>query len=181
MINLLPPIAKKTIHKEYRLRLVIVVLCALFVLELSSVILFLPSYFIMNSMTKTLADELEQKKTLSPEVNEQIPSQLTTIKKELALLQSSDDILGIPPSRLIGELLQNKPRGIELSSVAYAEMGGIIAIQFSGTAITREELLALQKAFKTSMVESIKFGSSFITKKSPIDFTVTVTFKKTIK
>lgn len=181
MINLLPPIAKKTIHKEYRLRLVIVVLCAIFILEASSAVLFLPSYFIMNSMTKTLSGELEQKKTLTPQENEQIPSQLTTIKSELALLRPSDDIHGIPPSRLISELLENKPRGIELFSVAYAEMGGVVAIQFSGTAKTREELLALQKTLKTPMVESIKFGDSFITKKSPIDFTVTVTFKKTIK
>lgn len=181
MINLLPPVAKKTIHKEYRLRLGIVLLWVLFVLEVSAFALYVPSYFILNTITNTLENELAQKKMLAPSANDQIPAQLATIKKELALLKPSDDIQDIPPSRLIGDLLANKPRGIEFSAIAYAEMNGVIAVQFSGTATTREEMLALQKTLKTPMVDSIKFGSSFITKKSPIDFTVTVTFKKTIK
>ncbi len=178
MINLLPPIAKKKLHREYRLRLGIVVLWAIFVLEIFAVALFAPSYFILNSVTNTLANELAQKKLLSPATNAEIPSQLVEIKKELALLKLSGEVHDMLPSRLINELLDNKPRGVEFSAISYAESSGVVVIQLSGTAGTREELLILQKILKTSIVESVKFGSSFITRKPPIDFIVTITFKK---
>lgn len=178
MINLLPPIAKKKLQREYRLRLGIVVLWAIFFLEIFVVALFAPSYFILSSGTKTLANELAQKKLLSPATNVEIPAQLVAIKKELALLKLSGEVHDIPPSRLINELLANKPQGIEITAVSFAENGGVVMIQFSGAAVTREQLLIFQKILKTQVVESVKFGSSFITKRSPIDFIVTVTFKK---
>jgi hypothetical protein len=174
MINLLPPRAKKEFRKEYLLRLGIIVLWAAFILEIFSVIIFLPSYYILHLDAQALANSLEQQKILAPVVDASVPAQLASIKGELDLLKPSG-VKEVVFSQLLEDIVAIKPRGIGLSAIAYTWDKGVTSIQITGTAETRDELLTFQKLLATPK-RTANFGGRFIIKKFPSDFSVIITY-----
>lgn len=178
MINLLPNHAKKSLAKEFKLRLGVVVLCVVIGLEILTAVLFLPAYLTISASTKTLSEQLGATRAATPKEGEDVQKQILGIKKEIELLKPAVGASSTPPSVLLGELLKDKPRGIEISAFAYARAKTSIGVQLSGLALTRDELLAFQKSLRANpLVADIKYGSSFITKKTNIDFVITVTLK----
>ncbi len=178
MINLLPAHAKKKLAQEYKIRLGVVVLCLIIGLEILSIGLFAPAYFTISASTKSLQQQLSDTRAATPKEGEDVQRQILAIKKEIDLLKPSAGASSTPPSALLNELLLDKPRGIEITSFAYARTKTNIGIQLSGLALTRDELLAFQNSLRANpLVADIKYGSSFITKKTNIDFVITVTMK----
>lgn len=178
MINLLPNHAKKSLAKEFKLRLGVMVLCVVIGLELLTVVLFLPAYMTISTNTKSLTQQLSDTRAATPKEGEDVQRQILGIKKEIELLKPGVGASSTPPSALLDELLKDKPRGVEINAFAYAQAKTSIGIQLSGLALTRDELLAFQKSLRAHpLVADIKYGSSFITKKTNIDFVITVTLK----
>lgn len=177
MINFLPPAEKKALIHEYWMRFGIIVLCAIFVLELFTLVSFIPSYYVLYLSTRDLAQNLAQLQALTPEGAKEALQNLAMIKKEIALLKLSDGIVDVPPSLLLQEVASQKPQGIELSAFAYTRTANTVTMQISGTALTQEALLAFRRSAKTNpRVLDFKYGSSFITQKTNIDFTAVITF-----
>lgn len=175
MINLLPQSEKKKLENEYRLHLAVVVLCLCFILELLMLLALAPSYLRIAATTSALEAELEQKKAQNPPGGEEAQQQLAAINSEMQLLKLGTATSDTPPSILIKELLAAKPEGISVSAIAYGKSGGTVSLQLSGNATTREDLLAFQRELKNNPHWSdIRYAQSFITKKTDIDFQLTV-------
>ena len=178
MINLLPPSEKKKLLREYWMRFGIIVLWAVFALEVFAVAVLTPSYYTLYLNTRGLAQSLAELRALTPEGAKEALQNLAAIQQQMALLKISDGTIDAPPSLLIGEIIQQKPQGVELFGLSYARTAKGANIQVSGTAQTQEAILAFRRNVKTNpRVSEFKYGSSFITKKTDIDFTASITFQ----
>lgn len=179
MVNLLPQSEKKKLLKMYRLRIGALILVALFVIEVLTMALFLPAFYVLDSVTKNLADELEQKRHMIPEGESSAQQELAAIKKEIAILKPSTETIDVLPSVILTEILTQKPDGISISTVSYARNLKNAAVQMSGHARASEDMLLFQKNLKQNpRVASTQYANnSFIIKKTDIDFTITVTLK----
>lgn len=178
MINLLPQFEKKKLMNEFRLRFGVAVLCALLMLQVLLFVLFTPSYLSMSITTTNLEADLTEKKTaVLPEGND-IQKGLNAIKGEIALLKPVVSNLSIPPSQLMVELFSPKPVGVGVSSFSYGRSGTVVSMQLNGIATTREDLLLYQRLLKENPhFSDARYAQSFITKKTDIDFSLTVTLK----
>ena len=178
MINLLPQPEKKELLRERWLRFVVVVLWSILMLELLSVVLFTPAYYALYLSTSGLARSLSEIQALMPKSADEANSGLTVIEKEIAILSTSSGIVDVPPSLLLQEIILQKPPSIDLYTFAYVRMTDTASIQLSGTAPTQEDLLAFRRNVKTNpRVLDFKYGGSFVTQKTNIDFTTTIIFK----
>jgi hypothetical protein len=183
MINLLPQFEKKKLLNEYRLRAGIIVLGTVLILELLMAVLLSPSYYLIKTTEKTLRADLVLKKQIASSTVGEDP------QKKSALIQAEATLLNPPnpparpidmlPSQILGEILTQKPSGIGVHSFSYAKSGtAAAAAQFSGVAETREDLLAFQRMLKENLrFSDIKYAQSFITRKTDIDFQLTVMIK----
>ncbi len=176
MINLLPKSERVHIKKEYKLRVLVLVLKSFLILEVLTAGLFFPSYYIITQRVKGSSDELEAKKKLIPPENAAAASQITEIKGEIVLLKPGAEATPETlPSALLTQVLATKPDGIGISSFAYA-VTPTLSVQLTGISATREDLLQYQRDLKNNPhVTDAKYGESFITKKSDIPFTLTIT------
>lgn len=179
MINLLPHIAKKKLLDEYRLRAGVIIFCALFILEVFTVLALAPSYYLIDTAQKTLHTEIAAKKALVPVGEQDAQKQIAIIKAEMALLNPTQGLGDSAPSKILSDILAQKPVGIGINSFAYGRTSALIAVaQLSGSADTREDLLAFQRKLKDNVhFTDIKYAQSFITKKTDIDFQLTLTIK----
>lgn len=177
MINLLPQLEKKKILGAYRMRLGVVVLWAILALLIFAGAALAPSYMLVDRMTKNLATELAEKKQSAPVGEEEAQGELTRIKEEIARLKlpSENDRIA---SLLLTLVFAQKPVGIDISSIAYANTNPTVAIQLSGMAATREDLLAFQRNLKSNpRFTDVKYAQSFIIQKTDIAFQLTITIK----
>lgn len=178
MVNLLPPLEKKKLERERHSRLAVVVLGAVLGLEVLSSILFSPSFHSLFVNVKDLTVRLEQQKQMIPEEERSIEEILNSMKQEIALLKPTEETKDIPPSLLLEQVLEKKPRGILMRSFAYGHTNAGVTIQISGKSDTRENLLTFQRNIdEDPKVVEVKFDQSFITQKTDIEFRLTVTFK----
>ncbi len=177
MINLLSPVEKKKILKEYHLRLGVVVLNAVFVLELIAVILLVPSYLAIRSSVNALSDELAQRKALVIPGGNEAQQDLDVIKKEIGVLKESVVPESLP-SAVVAAVLSVKPEGIDVTSFAYGHSADATLVQVGGVARTREDLLFFQRSLKANVrFDEVRYADSFITKKTDINFQLTLKVK----
>ena len=177
MINLLPPTEKKKLQRENRMRLSVLILWVALALEALVALLFLPSYYAVSANIKNLTMRLGEEKLLIPTGGEAVEATLKSIGEEVALLKPlpSDDTT---PSELLARVLRAKPEGVVLRSFFYGKTNANLVLQFSGNADTREDLLAFQRNIEEdTKFGEVKYDQSFITKKTAIDFRLTVTVK----
>ena len=177
MINLLSPVEKKKILKEYHLRLGVVVLNAVFVLELIAVILLVPSYLAIRSSVNALSDELAQRKALVIPGGNEAQQDLDVIKKEIGVLKESIAPESLP-SAVVTAVLAVKPEGIDVTSFAYGHSADATLVQVGGVAHAREDLLFFQRSLKANpRFDEVRYADSFITKKTDINFQLTLKVK----
>lgn len=178
MINLLPPPEKKKLLEEFWLRLGVVVLCSIFALEILSAVLFIPSYYALFLSTGDLARSLAQKQAIRPEGSITAQQSLATINGEIALLKPGGTVLDVPISTIVQEITAQMPQGVLLRAFAYLRTADGISVQLSGNARTQEDLFAFRRNVKTNpRVLDFKYGSSFVTQKTNIDFSTVITFQ----
>ncbi len=153
----------------------VLALVALLVLEIFAGVVFAPSYYNVFTTVKVLTDTLAQKKKLTPEGSVEAERALTEVKQEIALLKQSDEL---PISAALKELMAQKPAGISILGFSFGRTGKTLAIQLSGIASTREDLLAFQQNLTGNPhFSQINYGQSFVTQKTDISFTLSVTLK----
>lgn len=173
MINLLSASEKRKLARERRLRFVVVTLIAVFFVQCLSVALLFPSYYAITLSIGSLRQELELKKAQVSPGGVAIQDSLRAIKKESVLMTPT---VASSTSEMISEILREKPRGIAVKGVAFIREAKSIAVQATGIADTRDELVYFQKRLMKDHPErTITYADSYITKKRDIDFTMTIT------
>lgn len=178
MINLLPPTEKRKLQKELRLRYSVTALWTFFMLEVILFALLAPSYLKINLTMMGIEDDLAAKKAIAIPGGDNVQNGINKIKSEIALLKPTNTSADILVSQLITEIFAQKPEGVSISSFAYGRSGNAVTMQLSGNATTREDLLLFQRLLKeNARIADAKYSQSFITKKTDIDFMITITLK----
>lgn len=178
MINLLPQKEKSELQHERRLRLGVALSAGVLLLEVLSVVLFTPAFYALYTSTADVAQSLAERRALVPVGTVEAQQGLAAIKSEIALLAQGTTIIDIPPSALLESVIAQKPTGIELKTLSYGRGANTVTLQLSGNALTQEDLLNFRRNVKTdSRVVDFKYGSSFITQKTDINFSATITLQ----
>ena len=125
-----------------------------------------------------IEDDLAAKKATAIPGGADVQKGINKIKAEIALLKPSNTNADIAISQLMTDILAQKPEGVSVASFAYGRSGKAVTMQLSGNASTREGLLLFQRLLKeNSLIADAKYSQSFITKKTDIDFMITITLK----
>lgn len=180
MINLLHQSEKKKLKNEFRMRVAVVIAAALCMIELWSGIVFALIYQIVYTNTKRVATALEQKRMHAPSGGEDLQRELAAITNDIKLLDHTDGARGMLPSELLEALVGKKPAGIRFTSFAYGKPQGDPALQVSGVADSRDDLIYFQRLLKEDKrFKEVRYEQSFITKKADIDFRMTISITNT--
>ncbi len=178
MINLLPRTEKRKLKIEFRLRYAVTVLWTLFMLEVILFALLVPSYLKINLTMIGIEDDLAATKAIAIPGGDDVQKGINNIKNEIALLKPTNTNADIAISQLMTEILAQKPEGVSIASFAYGRSGNAVTTQLSGNASTREDLLFFQRLLKeNARIADAKYSQSFITRKTDIDFMITITLK----
>ena len=179
MINLLPPAEKNKLLKIYRLRIGVLVILSMLVMEMLAALVFLPPFYVLDSVTANLADDLAQKRRITPEGETTAQQELAAIKKEIAILKPGTGTIDTPPSVIFTEIFSQKPNGISINTINYARSSKNAAVQISGHAQASEDMLTFQKNLKENpRIASTQYANNnFIIQKTDVDFTMTISLK----
>jgi hypothetical protein len=178
MINLLPAHEKKRLQKEFRLRFGVTLLFALLFVEVCTFVALAPSYLALKNSTAALADDLAAKKSTIVPGGDATQNELAAIQSEMTLLKGKGGS-DWTPSQLLSLVLADKPIGVMISRYTYARSDTGFSVQLSGVADRPEDLILFRKLIKDDKehVKEAKYAQSFISKKTNIDFVLTVDFK----
>ncbi len=160
------------------MRYAVTALWTFLMLEVIFFALLVPSYLKINLTMMGIEDELVAKKAIAIPGGNDVQKGINKIKSEIAFLKPSNTNADIAISRLMSEILAQKPEGISVASFAFGRSGNAVTIQLSGNASTREGLLLFQRLLKeNALIADAKYSQSFITKKTDIDFMITISLK----
>ena len=178
MINLISPQAKKKLLSEYRMRLGVIILCALFLLEIFAGLVFAPTYFSLHRTETQLQAKLEGLKQNLPPNSADIEAEVASLKSEIAILRPKNSTsTPLIPSELLTSIIENKPKGISIDAIAFQSEKNTFSIQLSGVARTREDILAFKNTLGKNPHFSLAKSNDYIIKKTDITFSVVLTVK----
>jgi hypothetical protein len=178
MINLLPEKEKALLHKEYRLRVVVMYLGVIAALCITAVVLLIPSYILSLYRRKAVETAPVQ---LTPESQKEKAALLSQIEKgKDAIKILKPEASSKLPTELISLIIKNKSSDITINSIGYTyTKPQTFLIKISGVAKTRQSLIA----FKTSLekeegIAQIVLPVSNLAKDANISFSFEITNKK---
>lgn len=178
MINLISKRAKKKLLNEYRMRLSVIALCAVFLLEIFAGVVFAPTIFSLRLNETAIRNDLENVRARLPENSAEIEAEVAALKSEIALLRpKSATSTKALPSEYLTRILSSKPIGVSVDAIAFQKDKDIMSIQLSGVARTREDILAFKNSLSRDSQFALSKTNDYIIKKSDITFTVTLTIK----
>ena len=177
LTNLLPLSRKRTIVRDYHLRVGVVFVALFTVLVLAAGVLLLPTYvYLTGDVLGKEARLAAVKGTLASLDGLALSSRLAALSNDASVLLSFSNkssasnvmrsVLGIPRS------------GIILSGFTYTPTGGSAAsaLVLSGTAATRDALRAYQLALQSApFAKSVELPVSAYAKDANISFSITIT------
>lgn len=174
MINLLPDTEKEFIRKEYRLRVIAVILTFILVTILIGGILLIPSYVltvykakVAENSSRAAAGKTEVSSTEKLQIAQKA---VTILKPEEVLFQ---------PSTIIALLFKTKNSGISIISISYSKKGkDPLKVNVIGVATTRQALVDFMTAVKAEQgIVSADIPVATFAKDTNIPFTMTITTK----
>lgn len=179
VINVLPLEQKRTLKKEYRMRLANMSLSFLALIALLASVLLLPSYFF--SMTKeSLAEaQLESFNANNPEIAlNNTDSLVVDINNRLTLLNQDPTTYQVN-DKILSKLLALRPKGITFSQILYGQSSeGKSTIDIQGLASDRSTL----RDFKSTLESNTDYASvnlpiSDFLERTNINFNISITMK----
>jgi hypothetical protein len=176
MINLLPPEEKKIIGKEYKHRVFVTYLIFLTAGLIVSLILLLPSYFVMN----VVVNELEDEAAFLENSNES--TEMEKINAELRLTKERLRAVTINSKRvefyeIIEKISIHKPRAVTLNNFSYTKGidGKESKLLLGGNASTRDSLLLFTKDIENDeLFDEVVLPVSSLAKEKDIDFSLEI-------
>ncbi len=178
MINLLPEKEKALIYREYKLRVIAVILGTIFCVCIIAIILLSPSYILSLYRMKAAetAAQIPEKKT----DNQQAALMATVEKGKSALVVLKPENPGKLPTEAITYIVKNKTPEISITSIQYSyQKPDTFLIQIIGKAKTRQSLIEFKAALeKEQGIEQIVLPVSSLAKDSNINFVLDIKNKK---
>lgn len=175
MLELLPDVQKKSLKKEYFLRLASVSLLFLFAAGILFLVFLSPSYFLSVEKGKIVNQEFENIKKFNMDANdEELWLSVKNSKEMLALLAPATNEFSIKD--LIVKIISKKSSGVIIEGLtADYSKNGQYQIVIRGTSKNRE----LLKSFAENLREGKEFSDvdlpiSNFAKISDIDFNITL-------
>lgn len=180
MINVLPQNEKILLRKEYIKRLITLSLFIFSVLGFLASFLLMPSYVLSNNKVSTLEIQLKRYNESNTDKTEgSLTKIITEINQDLAILNKdaskpvsfTEDVLAV--------VLSSKPKNIKLANLSYfVNEFGKKNLEINGQAPDRATLRLFEDTLKAnSRVESTNLPASNFTKRTNIDFVLTVVIK----
>jgi hypothetical protein len=176
MINLIPPIAKKSIATEYWVRVVTVWLWLLTGSAFIGAVLLLPVYVLIDTQIAAYRDSanaaIQQIATF-----ENVSLELARSTKQAQLIMGSDDQVHF--SQLIYEIRSLEGQGVALSQIEISRaLVGVSPILITGQADDRRSLSNFRdRLLANQNVEAVDFPISNLAKDSDIPFSMMVTIR----
>ncbi len=177
MINLIPPIAKKRVIREYRFRVVSVWLILLSLVLLISSALVTPTLLLVNSLVE--ANELDLSEVREDQsANEEISKIIKTNNEIVKQVNNSQERVKF--SELIYLLDDLAAEEVNLTQFTFQEVDGKIdVISLIGFADTRGSLSDFREVLdKHESFSDIKLPISNLAKDRDITFSMQVTYKE---
>lgn len=179
MINVLPENEKVLLRKEYRIRLVTVVLFIVSILLVGGLLLLTPFYILAQDKITALEIRLKQyNQSRSDSSTDDLTKIISEINQNLELLNSEPPKTGIVEN-VLNPILSARPVNIKISRIFYSiKTDGKRMVELNGVAVDRTALRNFEDSLKKNPnIESTKLPVSNFTKKSDIDFSINITFK----
>lgn len=179
MINVLPENEKVLLRKEYRIRLVTVVLFIVSILLVVGVFLLTPFYILAQDKITALEIQLKQyDQSKTDSSADDLTKIISEINQNLELLNSEPSRTSIVDN-VLSPILSARSNNIKISRIFYSiKMDGKSMVELNGIAVDRVALRSFEDALrKNPNIESTKLPVSNFTKKSDIDFSINITLK----
>lgn len=179
MINLLPEHEKRRLRKESRQRTGIAAMSILLVLEICMLGVLVGLFLMLTNSVDAREKELFALQESAPSGAEEAKKEIAEIKSEILTLRPASSTPNILPSEVFVDVIDRKPAGIALYTVAFAKVGAVPQVQVGGIASTREALIEFQKNLRNSpRISDVKSASQNpIIKKTDVEFNLTITVK----
>lgn len=179
MINVLPLSEKIALRKEYRLRLITLCLFVFTILVFLASFLLLPAYVLSKGKVSTLEIQLQKYNEENPDNSvDSLAKLISNINTNLAILNKNTQDISFVDD-MLATVLSSRITGITLSRISYrVSLEGKNILEINGRATDRTALRGFEDKLKSSdKVESTDLPVSNFTKRSDIDYSLTVTFK----
>ena len=174
MFNLLPQLEKQIIRREYRTRLAAVMLLFFFALWTAGAILLLPSYLLSRERENTAVGEYEAfSRTVAASDAKTLNAELATVRTKLRALPTGAERVHF--SDMTRSLAAARSSGIAFTGLSFNEDGEKRRLALSGTAESRDDLVAFQRALETSgAFQEIDFPLSNLAKDRKVNFSAII-------
>ncbi len=179
VVNVLPPAEKKILRQKYWTRLITVFLVFLSAIEILSIILLTPAYFLSSNKVKLAENKLQSFDLLNPKISvTNINHSINNINNKLLLL-SSKNLNQQISKNIFGWLLQNKPNGVFYSQILYNKRtDGSLVVELHGIAKSRDILLSLKTTLDSNPnYNKVELPISDYLKKTNLNFIISITLK----
>lgn len=179
MINVLPQNEKTVLHKEYLLRLTTVCLFIFSGFAFSALFLLMPAYVLSTNKIAALEIEVQKYNESNSGISgKSLSDIITQTNQNLEILNKNTGSKKVTED-ILDTVLSAKPTGIKILSILYVVSSeGKHSAQINGQALDRTSLRAFEDALKREpSVESTDLPVSNFTKRSNIDFSLTVFIK----
>lgn len=179
--TLLPEIEERTLKREYKTRLFIVLLLFLSLSVVAGIIFLLPSYMLSYSQ--------ESKAIENASVVEKGRQErgIAQVEKELTLSQKTIDLLlgnmnPVKNSLVIQEIISNRPSGAGINSFNISKAEGTstpITAIIQGKADSRESLIEFKKNLENDeTISKVELPISDLAKNKDISFSIRLEMKQ---
>lgn len=179
MINVLPLNQKIELRKEYRLRLVTLCLFVFSILVFLASFLLLPAYVLSKEKVSTLEIQLQKYNEENPDNSvDNLTKLISDINNNLTILNQGTQSISVVDD-MLSTVLSSRSSGITISRMSYrVSLENKNVFELNGRALDRASLRSFEDKLKASpKVESTDLPVSNFTKRSNIDYSLTVTFK----
>lgn len=172
--NVLPEEVKKTLRREYRMRLLTNIFVAVSFVGVIGGISLAPSYIDALSKETRLAVERETLGRLNESQDmDEAKTTLFTTREKIKILEGSE--AEFKGSDLLAKVIKAKPVNIAIQSIQYEPKAQKHILTISGVAPTREDLVSFREALeKTTPFQKADIPISTLAKSIDVDFTITV-------
>lgn len=176
-MNFLPQNMQREISRERIIRLFAACGFSFFILSCVAITLLAPAYLTVMSERDVLADRLAELKTAPPKKNDSAVS-LSEHATILRVFLPKSGVSGYGPLELLRQALEVRPAGVSVDNWSFAHNESEGTFQMTGMGQNPGALLAYQKAVRAlPFVKDANFSRSFLTLKSNIPYSLTLTLK----
>lgn len=180
MFNLLPNEDRINVKEEYRRRVVVFSLLFLAIALASSIVLLLPSVYILSQNGGRLKEELEEFKKAPESEDYQI------LAKEVRLTRSRLQALKKYPERfevaeILKKVVDGKPKGAKIDTITFSSAEDGLKITLNGIATNRELLRTFVNSLKNDTTfTGVDVPLSSFAKAEDAEFIITLSIKKKV-